>query len=251
MNKFKRTGVVFSWACILLTACHSNTAGDEKTAGVDKKDTAAAAQEWTWLSVPGHVSWHTYGKDSLTPAWKLEDSTLHLDASVPDGWQTKNGGDIVSNEEYADFDLQLEWKIAEGGNSGIMFHVKEDTSKYDYPWETGPEMQVADNEKNEDGKIVKSRAGELYELMAISKDVIKPAGQWNQVEIICQKGRLDFNINGEHVLSTSIWDDQWKNMIAGTKFSTMKDFGTFRKGRIALQDHGADVWFRNIRIKNL
>jgi hypothetical protein len=132
-----------------------------------------------------------------------------------------------------------------------MFYVKEDTAVYKYPWESGPEMQVADNEGNEDGKIYKSRAGDIYELIAISKNVIKPAGQWNHVEIIADKGKLDFHINGEHVLSTTLWDEAWKKNIAGTKFKDMPGFGTFKKGKIGLQDHAADVWYRNIRIKKL
>lgn len=198
------------------------------------------------------AGWHTYGKDSIGSAWKAEDSTLHLDAREKKDWQTKDGGDIVTNDEFENFDLQLDWKISEGGNSGIMFYVKEDTSKYQYPWNTGPEMQIADNEKNEDGKVYKSRAGDLYELFATaSQQFVKPAMQWNHVEIIANKGKLDLYMNDHHVLDTTIWDDAWKKNIAGTKFKDMPDFGTFKKGKIALQDHGADVWFRNIRIKKL
>src|SRR3954469_1212756 len=116
-----------------------------------------AAAGWENLSDPEHIAWHTYGRNGLGKAWKMEDSVIHLDAAVKEGWQTKDGGDIVTNNEYENFDLKLQWKISEGGNSGIMFYVKEDTAKYKYPWESGPEMQVADNEKNEDGKVVKSR----------------------------------------------------------------------------------------------
>ena len=176
---------------------------------------------------------------------------LHLDAASKKSYSTNEGGDIVTNEDFDNFDLKLEWKISEGGNSGIIFFAHEDTSKYKYAWESGPEMQICDNAKNEDGKVYKSRAGELYELMPISEDVIKPAGIWNQVEIIANKGKLDFNINGAHVLSTSMWNDNWKKIISGTKFEKMPGFGTYKKGKISLQDHGADVWFRNIMIKRL
>lgn len=196
--------------------------------------------------------WHTYGKASAGKAWKAEDSSLHLDASIEQSWQTKDGGDIVTDSAFDNFDLKLQWKISEAGNSGIMFYVQEDTSKYEYPWNTGPEMQVADNEKNEDGKIEKSRAGDLYELVAsTSQKFVKPAGEWNQVEIIADKGKLDFYMNDQHVLSTTMWNDEWKKLIAATKFKTMPGFGTFTKGKIALQDHGADVWFRDIKIKRL
>lgn len=241
--KIRINSIVASSVLVLL-ACNSSTTTNQKT--------DASRDEWEYLfdgvSLKG---WHTYGQDTIGKAWKVEDSTLHLDASVKDGWQTKNGGDIITDKEYENFDLQLEWKISEGGNSGIIFYAHEDTSKYKYAWESGPEMQICDNAKNEDGKVYKSRAGELYELMPISKDVVKPAGEWNKVEIIASKGKLDFTINGEHVLSTTLWDDNWKKLMAGTKFEKMPGFGTYKKGKISLQDHAADVWFRNIKIKQL
>jgi hypothetical protein len=181
----------------------------------------------------------------------MEDSALHLDASVKADWQTKNGGDIVTDKEYENFHLKLDWKISKGGNSGIMFYVKEDTSKYKYPWETGPEMQVVDNVGHPDGKSPLTSAGSLYDLIPVSKNSVKPAGEWNAVEIIADHGKLDLYLNSEHVISTTLWDDAWRKLIAGSKFATMHDFGTFKKGRISLQDHGADVWFRNIKIKRL
>ncbi|HYH14866.1 MAG TPA: DUF1080 domain-containing protein, partial [Flavisolibacter sp.] len=94
------------------------------------------------------------------------------------------------------------------------------------------------------------RAGDLYDLIT-AKEVVKPAGEWNAVEIIANNGKLDFYMNGQHTLSTTMWDDNWRNMIAKSKFKDMPDFGTIKKGRIALQDHGDNVWFRNIRIKRL
>lgn len=197
------------------------------------------------------AGWHTYGKDSVGKAWKA-DSTIHLDASTKNKWQTSGGGDIVTNEEYENFDLKLDWKISEAGNSGIIFYVHEDTAKFPFTYQSGPEMQIADNEKNEDGKLEKHRAGDLYDLMSSSSaKIVKPAGQWNQVEIRSDKGKLDFFMNGQHTLSTTLWDDNWQKLIDNSKFKTMLDFGTYKKGGIALQDHGADVWFRNIIIKKL
>ena len=238
-------GVVVVIMLFLLSCNASDT--NEPSA---KKDPASENTEWEYLfdgvSTRG---WHTYGQDTIGKAWKVEDSSLHLVASAKDGWQTKWGGDIVTDNEYENFHLMLEWKISEGGNSGIVFYAHEDTSQYKYAWESGPEMQVCDNEKNEDGKVYKARAGEIYDLIAISKNVIKPAGEWNHVEIIANKSKLDFTINGEHVLSTTMWDDNWKKLMIGTKYEKMPGFGTYKKGRIALQDHAADVWFRNIKIK--
>jgi hypothetical protein len=244
---FKKISILFLFAAItILPACKSSV-------NKSKNKTSENNDGWKLLfDGKTTAGWHTYGKDSIGSAWKAEDSTLYLDAREKKDWQTKDGGDIVTNDEFENFDLKLDWKISEDGNSGIMFYVREDTSKYQYPWNTGPEMQIADNEKNEDGKVYKSRAGDLYELFATSsQQFVKPAGQWNHVEIISDKGKLDFYMNDQHVLDTNIWDDAWKKNIANTKFKDMPGFGTFKKGKIALQDHGADVWFKNIKIKNL
>lgn len=249
MTKANRyVAAMLSIASLALGACNESATGAKEATTVATDTTT----QWEWLfDGKTTAGWHTYGKDSLGSAWKVEDSALHLDASVKDDWQTKDGGDIVTNEEYENFHLQLEWKISPGGNSGIMFYVKEDTSKYKYPWETGPEMQVVDNEGHPDGKIEKSRAGDMYDLIEGSGTIVKKAGEWNKVDIIADRGKLDFLVNGQPVLSTTLWDDNWKALVAGSKFKTMPGFGTFRKGRIALQDHGADVWYRNIRLKRL
>jgi hypothetical protein len=117
-------------------------------------------------------------------------------------------------------------------------------------WVTGPEMQILDNNGHPDAKITKHRAGDLYDLIT-AKEVVKPVGEWNLAEIVSNNGKLEFYLNGQQTLSTTMWDDNWRNMIANSKFKTMSAFGTIKKGRIGLQDHGDDVWFRNIMIRRL
>ncbi len=146
--------------------------------------------------------------------------------------------------------MKLDWKIAKDGNSGVMFYIKEDSAKYEYPWYTGPEMQVLDNNGHPDAKITKHRAGDLYDLI-VSKETVKPAGEWNHAEIVANNGSLKFYLNGENTLSTTLWDDNWKSLVAGSKFNERPDFATFKQGKIALQDHGNAVWFKNIKIKRL
>ncbi|MFI5185993.1 MAG: DUF1080 domain-containing protein [Chitinophagales bacterium] len=195
--------------------------------------------------------WHKYGGSTIGAAWTVSDGNLYLDTSAKKGWQIANGGDIVTDKEYENYDLKLEWKISKGGNSGIMFNVHEDSLKYKYPWNTGPEMQVLDNERNEDGKIYKHHAGDLYDLIPCKKETVKPVGEWNQAEIKVVNGKLDLFLNGENVVSTRMWDDNWNKLVASSKFKSMPGFGTFKKGHISLQDHGFMVWFRNIMIKEL
>jgi hypothetical protein len=195
--------------------------------------------------------WHTYGGAPIGAAWKVEEGALWLDPSQKEGWQIKGGGDIVTNEVFGDFHLKLEWKIAQNGNSGIMFYIHEDSSRYKWPWMTAPEMQVLDNLGHPDAKIIKHRAGDLYDLISCSQETVKPFEQWNQVEIVCKKGKLDFFLNSVNVVSVQLWGEEWKKLIAGSKFSNMPGFGTYQEGRIGLQDHGDKVWYRNIKIKRL
>jgi hypothetical protein len=113
------------------------------------------------------------------------------------------------------------------------------------------EMQVLDNNGHPDAKIVSHRAGDLYDLIVSSEETVKPVGEWNLAEIISKDGNLELHLNGVMIVSTTLWTPEWEALIAKSKFKTMTGFGTFKKGKIALQDHGDEVWFKNIRIKKL
>lgn len=194
--------------------------------------------------------WHKYRADTIGHAWKVVDNTLFLDAAEKKDGKVVGGGDIVSDREFDNFHLVYEWKISVNGNSGLIIYAQEN-DKYKYPWETGPEMQVLDNNGHPDAKIVKHRAGDLYDLVSSSKETVKPAMEWNVAEVKSKDGKLDFFLNGENILSTTLWDDNWSQLVAGSKFKNMPDFGKFKKGKIGLQDHGDNVWFRNIKIRKL
>lgn len=189
--------------------------------------------------------WHSYGKTTADAQWDVQEGALHLDKSKG------GGGDLLTDKEYSNFDLKLEWKISPKGNSGILFYVHEDAAKYQETYHTGPEMQVLDNDGHPDGKIHKHRAGDLYDLIPCKKETVKPVGEWNQVEIISKNGELKLFLNGTNVVTTTLWNEQWKALLAGSKFKQWPDFGTFKSGKIDLQDHGNEVWYRNIKIKEL
>ncbi len=191
--------------------------------------------------------WHTYNKTTAGSAWQVQDGTLYMN---PKAKGQDGGGDLVTDKEYANFHLKLDWKVAPKANSGIIFYVHEDP-KYHATYSTGPEMQVLDNEGHPDGKIIKHRAGDLYDLIKSSSEPVKPVGQWNTAEIISKNGKLTFILNGVEIVKTTLWDDNWKALIAGSKFSGWEGFGTYKSGKIALQDHGDEVWYRNILIKEL
>ncbi|TPE43569.1 3-keto-disaccharide hydrolase [Pontibacter mangrovi] len=241
-------------AVAALWSCQSENAENTSEAMTEVSADSTKAENGAWITLfDGKTTegWHTYGRDSVGKAWVIDDGALHLDASNKKDWQTSDGGDLVTEEEYGDFDLQLEWKVAKNGNSGIIFYVQEDTSQYHYTWNTGLEMQVLDNEGHPDAKIEKHRAGDLYDLIASSPETVKPAGEWNQVEIISKDGHLELYQNGQKVVETTLWDDNWRQMVSKSKFADMPNWGTFKSGKIALQDHGDNVWYRNIRIKRL
>ena len=236
---------------VFITACTSS----KQTTMITEANTLSSSEsnEGWQLLFDGTTTngWHTYGKSGIGSAWKVADSSLFLDASYKERGESNAGGDIVTNDEFDNFHLKLDWKVAPKGNSGIIFYVQEDTAKYKQTWHTGMEMQVLDNAGHADAQIHKHRAGDLYDLIASAKEAQKPAGEWNHVEIISNNGKLDFFLNGVNIVSTTLWDENWRNLIANSKFKNIPDFGTFRKGKIALQDHGDNVWFRNIKIKRL
>lgn len=238
--------VTFACAAVLLAACNSTEEKKETTTA----DQPAADGRTRLFDGSSTTGWHKYGGGAAPSAWKIVDSALYLDTTVRQAGG-HGGGDLVSDEEFENFDLKLEWKISPGGNSGIIFYTHEDTAKYKSTWETGPEMQVVDNDGHPDGKFNKHRAGDLYDLMECSKSAVNAVGQWNQVEIRSLNGKLDLFLNGENVVSVMMWDDNWKTLVAGSKFKDMPGFGVFKKGHIVLQDHGNAVWYRNIVIKKL
>jgi hypothetical protein len=206
-----------------------------------------------WISLFNGKStkgWHGFNADTVGSAWKVTDGVLWLDANHKKSLNGKGGGDIATDEVFDQFHLKLEWKISKNGNSGIMWFVQEE-KKYKYPWETGPEMQVIDNDGHPDARNIKHRAGDLYDLIACSQETVKPLGEWNLAEVIFQNNKLELRLNGVTVVTTTVADQSWTTMIAGSKFKGMPDFGKFTKGKIALQDHGDDVWFRNIQIRKL
>lgn len=189
--------------------------------------------------------WHTFKEDGVSPGWKAIDGMLVFTPSDEKG----NGGDLLTNAQYENFHLKVDWKISDCGNSGIMFNVQEDGREKTY--HTGPEMQILDNTCHGDAKYLNHRAGSLYDLIQALPETVKPAGEWNTAEIIINDGHLIFKLNGSQVVETQMFNDEWDKMLANSKFKQWPGFGTYRKGHIAFQDHGDVVSFKNIMIKEL
>ncbi|WP_339925943.1 DUF1080 domain-containing protein [uncultured Cyclobacterium sp.] len=243
-----RTTLSMAALSLAVVAC-GPAASEKGTAEENIEEIIVTEEEWISLfDGDGLTGWTSFGKDQPGEAWEAADGVLYFNSGKKD--EGASGGDLVTKETFGDFHLEIEWKISEGGNSGIMFFV-QDNGEYDRPYHTGPEYQVLDNDGHKDGKIITHRAGDLYDMIESTEEAAKPVGEWNKTEIIINDSKLQFFLNGVKTVETTLWDDQWNAMVAESKFAQWEGFAKFKEGKIVLQDHGDDVWFRNIKIKRL
>jgi hypothetical protein len=216
-----------------LAAGNSNTGGGQGNSGGGWKILFDGKSTDSWRSYRGTTFPRT--------GWVVENGCLRHRAKA-------GGGDIVTKEKFENFELKLEWKVAPGGNSGIMYRVSEEGLA---TWHTGPEMQILDNERHNDGKNPLTSAGSLYALIAPSKDVSKPAGEFNHVRLIVNGDHVEHWLNGEKIVEYELNSKDIQTRIANSKFKDYPKFAREKTGHIALQDHGDDVWFCNIKIREL
>jgi hypothetical protein len=206
---------------------------------------------------------NTLTDEERAAGWRLLFDGRSLDAwrgykqqTMPAGWQAMDGtlarvaesNDIITREQFRDFELALEWKVAPGGNSGIMFRVTEDA---ELTYHTGPEMQILDNAGHPDGANPSTSTGSNYALHAPTADVARPAGEWNSVRLLVKGGHVEHWLNGTRIVEYELGTDEWKRLVAASKFSAWPGYGVAPRGHIALQEHGAAIAFRNIKIREL
>ena len=187
------------------------------------------------------AGWRGFKSASLPAGWQVEDSALTRVAEA---------GDIVTDEVFRDFELTLEWKVAAGGNSGIMYRVSE-APELKYVWESGPEMQVLDDARHPDGAKPETSAGACYGLYPAPRGIVRPAGEWNQVRIVVQGKRVEHWLNGTRIVQYELGSPDWEDRVGKSKFASMPRYGREPAGHIALQDHGDWVVYRNIKIRVL
>ena len=239
---------VFALIVLACGAKDSTSALDETAA-----ETMAAPAEKEWVSLFDGTSltgWHKYGGEAPGSAWKAENGMLSFDPSVKDEAGNTLGGDIVTDQAFANYEFELEWNIGACGNSGIIYNVIE-RDGLDYPWLSGPEMQILDNSCHPDAKIYKHRAGDLYDMIAGDSTAVKPAGEWNSIRLVVKDGHVEHWMNGQKLVEYANTGEGWADMIAKSKFKDFEFFGNATLGKISLQDHGDPVSFRNIRIREL
>ena len=181
-----------------------------------------------------------YKQSGFPDSWEVVDGTLK---TVPG-----HGVDLISEEVYKNFELELEWKVPQKGNSGIFYFATEEGN---YIWQSAPEMQVVDDEKHTDGKNTLTSAGALYALIAPSANVVKPVGEFNQVRIKVENNHVEHWLNGTKIVEYVYGSDMMWDLVAKSKFNKMPLFAKASEGHIGLQgDHGL-IWYKNIRIRRL
>jgi len=186
------------------------------------------------------TQWRNYQQTGLNPQWQVQQGAMVLTG--------KGGGDILTKNKYQQFELQLEWKIAEAGNSGV-FVLVDENGKYIYSH--APEIQILDNERHADNQLASHRSGSLYDMIAAPASAQKPAGQWNQLKIRLQQQQLTIWQNQLQTADIQINGTEWQQLLASSKFANWAGFAKAERGHIGLQDHGDQVWFKNIKIREL
>lgn len=182
--------------------------------------------------------WHNYNADTLGAKWTVEDGTLTLTG--------RGGGDIVTDAAFSDFEFVMEWKISACGNNGLFFRAEEGHQRI---WTVSPEYQLLDNTCADDNENPTHRAGANYDIYAPSEDATKPAGEWNETRLVVDGAQVQHYLNGVKVVEYEFWTNEWRQDVENSKFAPFEDYGMSKSGSIGLQDHGDQVWFRNIKIR--
>ena len=229
-----------------ILACNKETSKKKVEITVNKE----VKKVGKWVSLfDGETldGWHIYNGGDISTYWGVEEGAIAF-AGRKDG----PSFNLVSDKEYTNFKLSLEWKISEAGNSGIMYGVVED-KELNQPYLTGPEIQILDNDKHAEGKIANHRSGSLFDMIAPSKETVKEVGKWNKCVIMInhESNEGKIWINDVLIVEFPVHGEEWDAMVANSKFKDWKHFGKNKTGKIAFQDHNNKVSFRNIMIKEL
>ena len=282
-----KKSVLFVSAALMMcyfTSCGGGKKTDEAVADATAEaKTEAAVPEYKLLDLPtvdlskfpkdadGWITmfdgktlngWRGYDRTDVPNAWEVNDGAIHIKGSGAGEAGAKDGGDLVFAHKFKNFELEWEWKVAKGANSGVFIMIQEVEGQPSYI--SAPEFQILDNANHPDAKLGKDgnrMSSSLYDMIPAKPQNSKPFGEWNKSKIMCYKGTVVHYQNDEPVVEYHLWTQQWKEMLDKSKFSKDKwplayelllnCGGPNKEGFIGLQDHGDDVWYRNIKIKIL
>lgn len=215
-------------------------AGAEAETAMNSLTPTEVADGWQLLFDGASLDgWREFKKDGPSDGWAVVDGTLA---------RVGPGGDLITEQQYANFELALEWKLEPGGNSGIFYRVTEDV---DRAFESAPEMQVLDDEGHADAVSRLTSAGSNYALHPAPEGIVRSVGEWNSVQIVVDGAHVEHWLNGTKVVEYELWSPEWEGLVAASKFVEWPPYGRAEVGHIGLQDHGDPVYFRNIKVKPL
>ncbi len=270
---FLKQGLIAAFTLGMFTACDSgeNTQAQEADTTTAVSDTANVTSQvnnstafpntltgqeksegWALLfDGQSTAGWRGYTKQKFPDkGWEVKDGTLAVLEADP---ATEAGGDIVTQKQYENFDLKFDFKLTPEANSGVVYRVKEIPEAQ--IWHSAPEYQVIDNEgwtkKDPTFDMKTHRTGDNYDLHGATADYSKPVGEWNEGRIVVNNGRVEHWLNGQQTVSYDINSQEYKGLVKKSKFAPYKEYAVNKKGHIGLQDHGATVYYRNIKIKEL
>jgi hypothetical protein len=233
--------IALSAALIATTAC--KTASGTATSAAALNTLTPQEQQAGWkLLFDGKTTsgWRNYKKQDVNPAWTVADGILMRTG--------EHAGDLITVDKYRNFELAFDWKVPEGGNSGVMYRASEDN---DYIWQSGPEFQLLDNERHPDGKREETSAGSVFDVYPAPHSATHPAGEWNSSRIVVNGNHVEHWMNGQKVVEYELGSADWQARVAASKWKNTPTYGKSPEGYIGLQGDHDKVQFRNIRVRVL
>ena len=229
------------FAFLLLMSCK-----EVKKTQSDQSNTLLKVAEPEWESLMDATKWRAYNQNILPTNWSITDSLISCFGKAGD-----MGGDIISTQKYANFEFSWEWKISSEGNSGVFYHVIEDTI-YHSPYQTAPEYQLLDDVDFPSPIEDWQKTGANYAMHpANDQKVLKAVGEWNSSRIIFDHGKVSHYLNGALIVSFDKFTPEWQALRGSGKWVDYPDYGKANTGFLGLQDHGSGVWFKEVKIKDL
>ena len=241
MERMSRTTLALAGVIICLVGCATTHQSADRSVTPNVLSATEATKGWRLLfDGKTTTGWRNFREPAISNGWQVIDGSLVRAAN--------GAGDIITSDKFRNFDLALDWKVAEKGNSGIFYRATEEA---DTIWKAAPEMQVLDDERHDDGKSQLTSAGANYALYPARRGVVHAAGQWNHARILVRGNHVEHWLNGVKLVEYELGSADWKERVAKSKFHEYPIFGTAAEGHIGLQDHGDRVEFRNIKIRVL
>ena len=255
--KWMRTAVLVTLLLVGAVACVEVRVGagggaEAEEAAASPTETAAGVELAADEAEAGYQSlfdgesldhWRGFKLDQVPAGWSVADGVIHF--VPPTGDDAGPRADLMTREQYRSFEFRFDWAVTPGGNSGVMFHVSEDGGA---SYSTGPEFQILDDEGHRDGQRMETSAASNYALHARQGGELMPLGEFNTSALRVEGASVTHWLNGEKVVEYTLRGDEWKELVAASKFASMPGYGMMETGHIALQDHGNEIWFRNLRI---